>query len=174
MKQVNNENPNQHWEFVNVKEKTVLDLGCGRWEHIEYRDSAWPTTPEYWIQKGATKVIAIDSDMNEINWFNSMYNEELNYTFICLFINSSISFFNLINEYKPNCIKCDIEGGEIHLINLDKETFRLVEEYYIETHSNELYNGCINKLKECEYDIYEQIDLTHTNGICKVIFARKK
>jgi hypothetical protein len=28
-KEVSVENPDQHWEYVNVKNKRVLDLGCG-------------------------------------------------------------------------------------------------------------------------------------------------
>jgi predicted rRNA methylase YqxC with S4 and FtsJ domains len=76
MKKVNNENPNEHWEFINVNGKTVLDLGCGRWEHVEYRDPNWPTTPEYWTQKGANQVIGIDADQNEIDWFLKMYKNE--------------------------------------------------------------------------------------------------
>lgn len=174
MKKVNNENPNEHWEFINVNGKTVLDLGCGRWEHVEYRDTNWPTTPEYWTQKGANQVIGIDADQNEIDWFLKMYKNEIGYTFNCMIINSPDDFYHLINQYKPNVIKCDIEGGEIHLINLDNETFKLVDEYYIETHGQELYLNCISKLFECDYEIYEEIDLIHTNGNCKVLFAKKK
>lgn len=174
MKKVNNENPNEHWEFINVNKKIVLDLGCGRWEHVEYRDPNWPTTPEYWTQKGANRVIGIDADQNEIDWFLKMYKDEIVYTFNCMAINSSNDFYYLINQYKPNVIKCDIEGGEIHLINLDNETFKLVDEYYIETHGQELYLNCVSKLSECDYEIYEEIDLVHTNGHCKVLFAKKK
>ena len=174
MKNVNNENPNEHWEFINVNEKTVLDLGCGRWESVEYRDPNWPTTPEYWIQKGAKYVVGIDADQNEIDWFLKMYKDEVSYEFNCMMINSPNDFNHLINQYKPNVIKCDIEEGEIHLINLDDETFKLVDEYYIETHGDELYSKCVSKLSECGYEIYEEIDLTHTRGYCKVLFAKKK
>ena len=174
MKEVNNENPNEHWQFVDVIDKTILDLGCGRWESVEYRDSNWPTTPEFWIQKGANKVIGVDSDQNEIDWFMKKHINNICFNFKCMMINSPQDLLNLINEYTPEIIKCDIEGGEIHFVNLNNDIVKQIQQYYIETHSDELYNKCISKLEECDYDIYEKIDLTHTNGICKVLFAKRK
>ena len=170
---VNNENPNEHWQFVSVVDCVVLDLGCGRWEHVEYRDKNWPTTPEYFKINGAKTVIAVDSDINEISWFNKKFAEEHGYVFICRTINSSEILKETITKYKPNCIKVDIEGGEIHLINLSDDVFSSVEEYYIETHNDQLYDLCILKLAKNRYDVYQHIDLVHTNGACKVIFAKK-
>jgi len=173
MIKVNNENPNEHWQFVSVTDCVVLDLGCGRWEHVEHREKDWPTTPEYFNIKGAKKVIAVDGDENEILWFNKKYSHESGYVFIHSMINSPNILEHLITEYKPNCIKIDIEGGEINLINLSDDIFNLVNEYYIETHNDQLYYQCILKLAQNRYDIYQQIDLVHTNGGCKVIFAKK-
>jgi hypothetical protein len=173
MVQVNNENPNEHWQFVDVKDRVVVDLGCGRWEHIEYRDPEWPTTPEYWIQQGASSVIGIDADLNEIRWFEDQLPES-EFKFSCNYINSIESMQHVIETYSPNCIKCDIEGGEVFLFNLPDEIFCLVDEYYIETHGDEMYNMCLNKLESCNYEIREQIDLIHTSGFCKVIFGKKQ
>lgn len=174
MKNVNTENPYKHWEFVNVENRIVVDLGCGRWEKVEYRDPSWPTTPEFFKIKGASYVFGCDSDPEEISWFKSNFNSDSTYAFYQLYVNSPTIFKEIIEKIKPNCIKCDIEGGEIHLINLEDEIFKMVDEYYIETHNQELYFNCLNKLKQCEYDIVEEIDLTHTYGACKVIFGKKK
>ena len=174
MVKVDNENPNLHWEFVNVDGRIVLDLGCGRWEHIEHRDPNWPTTPEYWINKGASFSIGLDSDSNEINWFNDQFNDDSRYKFECMFISSTADMANLISTYNPDCIKCDIEGGESTLFDLDDDIFCKIDEYYIETHGDELYNRCIEKLTRNNYVIHSLIDLVHTQGFCKVVFARKK
>jgi hypothetical protein len=173
MKNVDNENPYNHWEYVNVENKIVVDLGCGRWEKVEYRDPSWPTTPEYFKIKGASCVVGMDSDPEEIKWFKSNFNLDSSFQFIEFSLQSSNDFKEIIEKIKPNCIKCDIEGGEIHLINLADEIFKMVDEYYIETHNQELYLQCINKLLNCNYTIVEQIDLIHTNGACKVIFGKK-
>jgi hypothetical protein len=172
---VDNENPNEHWQYVNVSDRVVLDLGCGRWEHVERRDPNWPTTPEYFKQNGAKKVVAVDCDINEINWYNSVFSEESSYyDFILSHIHSSNDFSSLILKYQPNCVKVDIEGMECHLVDVPDDIFRSVEEYYIETHSQYLFNSCMSKLVLCGYIIYNQIDLVHTNGACMVIFAKKQ
>lgn len=174
MVNVNNENPTEHWGFVNVTGKTVLDLGCGRWEKMEKRDPNWLTTPEYFVSKGAKKVVAVDIDSVEIDWFNKQYAQSDSYTFLLKSINSIDDIKNMIQQYKPECVKCDIESGEKYLFALDSETFNSVEEYYIETHGNFLYSQCIETMRKYNYKIIETIDLTHTNGQCKVIFARKQ
>ena len=40
----------------------------------------------------------------------------------------------MILKYKPNIIKADIEGAEIHLINISNDIWNLVDEYIVETH----------------------------------------
>jgi len=170
---VNNENPKEHWQFVSVNNRIVLDLGCGRWEHVEYRDQTWPTTPEFFKNKGAKLIIGLDSDDNEIEWFSKNFANNDSYKFISRSIDSSEILKELIISYTPNCVKVDIEGGEIHLVNLDDDTFNLVDEYYIETHDKNLFDLCEKKLKNNNYTIVNLIDLVHTGGACKVIFAKK-
>jgi SAM-dependent methyltransferase len=170
---VNNENPIEHWQYINVKDRVVLDLGCGRWEKVEIRDKNWLTTPEYFLANAAKKVVAIDADPEEIEWFTNKFNND-NLKFILKSINSTQDIIELYNIYKPDCVKCDIETNEKFLLGLTKEQFCSVKEYYIETHGNNLYFTIIDLLNKYNYSIYHQIDLTHTRGYCKVIFAKKK
>lgn len=74
---VNNENPIEHWQYINVKDRVVLDLGCGRWEKIEHRNQDWPTTPEYFLMNSAKEVIAVDADSGEIEWFTNKFNDDI-------------------------------------------------------------------------------------------------
>jgi|688.fasta_scaffold481453_1 hypothetical protein len=170
---VNNENPVEHWQYVNVKNKVVLDLGCGRWEKVETKDASWLTTPEYFLTLNATKVIAIDADPEEIIWFKNRFENNSNLEFILQPINSTNDIINLYNTYKPNCVKCDIETNEKFLLELTEDQFCSIDEYYIETHGLDLYLKILSVLGKYGYIVNNQIDLTHTKGYCKVIFAKK-
>lgn len=170
---LNNENSAEHWKFINVQNKTVLDLGCGRWNKVETVHDDWLTTPEHFIVNGANKVIAVDIDQEEIDWFNNKFHNNPQYHFILRSITSVADIKDLYGTYKPNCVKCDIETNEKFLLELTKEEFCSIEEYYIETHGSDLYHQFLKIFSEYNYYITEQIDLTHTNNYCKVLFAKK-
>lgn len=170
---VDTENPTEHWKYVDVKDKIVLDLGCGRWEKIETRDPNWPTTPEYLINEGASKVFAVDIDQQEIDWFTERFKGEPKYHFLCRKIASIEEAESIIRETSPDCIKCDIEENEQFLFKIDRDLFRSVKEYYIETHGADLFQEAINTLSRHEYHIRKIINLTHTKNHCKVIFASR-
>ena len=42
IEKIDSENPKLHWKYIECNNKITLDLGCGRWEHIEHRDQSWP------------------------------------------------------------------------------------------------------------------------------------
>jgi hypothetical protein len=171
MKEVSSEDPNHHWKYVNVSGKRVLDLGCG--DHGNATTLPYPTTLEYFLERGASFVVGIDLDGEDVRALRAKapsgraHIEHIT-------VDSAESITRLIAGYNIDIVKCDIEGGEVHLLSLDEVTFRSAEQYYIETHGPELYSQCIAKLAECAYTIYEQINLVHTEDWCKVIFAARK
>lgn len=169
----NSEKPSLHWKYMECKDKVVLDLGCGRWESVEYRDPSWPTTPEYLIELGASKVYAVDIDPAEIAWYTEKVSPKVNVTAIHKNVNSVDVLRELLNEYKPTVIKSDIEGYENTFLQLSDEEFCNIEMYGLETHSDHLYNSFIQKFKTLEYDIIATINLVHANPM-KAIFAKKK
>lgn len=173
VKNVNVENPTLHWEFIECENKVVLDLGCGRWEHVEYRDQTWLTTPEYLITKGAKIVYAIDIDQNEINWFNINLANKFPIVPLCQGISSVEDVRKLLNEYKPTVIKCDIEQNERAFLGLTDEEFKQIEFYALETHGDAIHNDFMNKFNSLGYDIIAVINLTHANPM-KAIFAKRK
>jgi len=172
MRKVNSEDPNYHWEFVNVKNKRVLDLGCGDFGGVG--KLPYTTTLEYFLIKEASFVLGVDVDISDLESIKLLETKYPNFNIICSMISSPDQIKYLITNYDIQILKSDIEGHEVNIFNLDDETFTLIEEYYIETHSDELYNQCIDKLTNCGYEIYDQISLVQTNELCKVIFARKK
>lgn len=173
MHKLDNENSAEHWKFINVKNKVVLDLGCGRWNKIERVEDSWLTTPEHFIFNGATKVIGVDIDHEEISWFKNKYQNDSRYEFVLKPIYSGADIKYLYDLYKPNCVKLDIETAEQFLFQLGESDIRSVEEYYVETHGKDIYQYFITNLPSYGYVIREQIDLIHTNGYCKVIFANR-
>jgi hypothetical protein len=173
MKYINTENSKEHWEFIKVDNRIILDLGCGRWNKVECVEDSWLSTPEHFVINGATKVVGVDTDPAEIEWFNNKFGKDSRYNFILQNISSVDDLKKLYSIFNPNCVKCDIEGNEKYLYKLDKDIFCSVDEYYIETHGDNLYSIFISLFAEYGYSIREQIDLTHTNGFCKVIFAYK-
>jgi len=166
---INTENPFYHWEFFDCRNKRVLDLGCGKWEHIEYRDKSWPTTPEFFLMKGASDVIGIDIDQQEVNWYNQLNNPQI--LSECFNISSIEILSSIIKKYQPTAIKCDIEGNEQYLFNLESELFKSIDTFAIETHSDILYEQAMSKLINEKYYITDIIYLDHAPS-CKVIFAK--
>lgn len=172
--EVNNENPHEHWRYIECTDKITLDFGCGRWEHVEHRDQTWPTTPEYLLEKGASKVYAFDIDEKEIEWYqNNICESKPQIIPIKKDLSNLEVFKEIYSEYQPKAIKCDIEHNEQFLLQLSDEEFSSVEHYAVETHSDELQRLFIEKFENLGYEITAVIHLIHANPM-KVIFANKK
>lgn len=167
------ENPQLHWKYIECKDQVAIDLGCGRWEHVEYRDQSWPTTPEYLLQLGACKVYAFDIDAKEIEWYkNNLCTRYSNLVAFTSNINSINTIRDIYQQCKPDVVKCDIEGNEKFLLELTDEEFIRVNFYAIETHSDWLYDSFIAKFQKLNYDIIATIDLVHAPPM-KALFAKR-
>ena len=60
---IRDENPENHWGFLPVKDKVVLDLGCGV-------NSEFVPTPWFFLEmRKAKKVYGVDPDPNSYEWF---------------------------------------------------------------------------------------------------------
>lgn len=174
VEQVDSENPHLHWKYIECTGKVAVDLGCGRWEQVEYRDPSWPTTPEYLLQLGASKVYAFDIDETEINWYREKISTEHPEIIpICLDISSVEVVREIYTKYKPNVIKCDIESNEQFILELTDKEFSIPSFYALETHSDELYDAFVQRFNSLNYEIISTIELVHAHPM-KVIFATKK
>lgn len=172
IKDVNVENPELHWEYIKCKDQVALDLGCGRWEKTEKRESSWLTTPEFLISRGAKHVYAFDCDPEEIAWFNKKITKEMNITAIHKCINSADDIKDLYSTYKPTVIKCDIEFNEKFFSEITDEMFSTVKFYAVETHTDNLYNTFLDRFKRLGYNVIASINLVHAYPM-KAIFAEK-
>lgn len=164
---IESENPNHHWSYLKVENEKVLDLGCGK----HFIDPGWLTTPEYFLSKGANFVIGIDSEGNDINWFNENIK---NGYFITDTIDSIEKLDKYINENQITSLKMDIEGAEIHFIN-SNEQYSSLKHIAVETHSRALFHDMLIKLIKLNFEI-EVICTFYPRvyDICNLIFASRK
>jgi hypothetical protein len=149
---IQSENSEHHWPFLNAKNHILLDLGCGRHDTNDLSQSS----AVYLGEKGAIKVIAIDGRESEINYFNENNLDPNKYTFINMFINIPDDIRNLIKEYNPTAIKCDIEGYETSFYDITKEEMKNVIEFGLEYHTVDILNNMIQKIKEWGFEIHTE------------------
>jgi hypothetical protein len=150
--QILSENSEHHWTHTNSKGTVLLDLGCGRHDTSDlYQSSAI-----YLGESGATKVIGVDIRNGEIDYFNSNNPDPNKYTFICKGIYSSNDIRELLTEYNPTAIKCDIEEYEVHFYDLSKEEMANIIEFSLEYHSLDIRENMIQKLNEWGFNIHTE------------------
>jgi hypothetical protein len=164
------ENSEHHWPVLNTENKILLDLGCGR----HCTDDLYQSSPVYLGEKGALKVIALDANITEIDYFNSCGLDESKYTFIHRYINSSNDIKDLIREYQPSAIKCDIEGHEINFYELSKSDMSGVLEFALEYHSSEIREKMIEKINDWGFDIHTEAKFAFVDAMhMGVLFGSK-
>jgi hypothetical protein len=145
MKHIKSENPIDHWSDIsNVEGKVVLDLGCG------WLFQPFPSTPQYFLTRGASKIIGVDVSCGEIEKLQSIFPEHV---FLCKKMETAEDFMFLFQEYKPQVVKMDVEGYEIELENVPTNFFSSIEEMAIEYHNPECKKSVEMKLKELDFEI---------------------
>lgn len=159
MKNIKSEEPIDHWGFLDIKDKVILDLGCG----IFYSSIS---TYEWFLQQGAAQVIGVDLGEEK--------SENENFKYYPLCIDSDDKLKNLL-QHPIDIIKADIEGGEKHFDSVTKEDLGNVTELAIEYHSEELRALVLSKITEWEFeiiDIYQLLDID--TGRMGVVHAKKQ
>lgn len=143
---VYSENPLEHWSDVtDLVNKSVLDLGCG------WISQGFESTPEYFLNRGAIKIIGVDETCSEIEKLRELYPS---HTFLCQRINVKEDLIELITTYNPQFIKMDIEGFEILLKDIPVEVFKNVEEMAIEYHNSECKQIILNKFNDLNFKVF--------------------
>lgn len=143
---ITTEHPQEHWGFLNVEGKTVLDLGCGI-------NSEFTPTPWYFLQEQKAKqVIGIDSNSQSYEWFKQNFVVK-NFLPIMDMIDRIEKFELYLGYYKPEIVKMDIEGSEILINALNVSYFESVQQIGIEYHNLSCLISCEHKLKEAGFEL---------------------
>lgn len=167
MKNISSEDPKDHWSFLKVKNKIVLDMGCSFYEasfHPGMLSSA-----EWFVEHGAKQVIGFDSDPLEVRKYNIVYKNNPKYDIFQLFLDSEQQIRKLLKR-NPQVIKCDIEGHEINFNNITKEEMECVEQIAFEYHNIATREMCETKLKEWGFDFIEQYSLLDRDPINQGVY----
>lgn len=135
------EDYDKHWGFTQMRGKIILDVGA---------DSG--STASYFLDRGAKRVIAVSgraeydglvANVKKFGWENLVIP-------VNCWISGVQDFVNLINNYRPDILKCDLDPEtreiklpEWYLFECPDEILRKVPEYMIEWHDNESPE-CVN------------------------------
>ena len=154
-----NENFELHWNYVNFQGKTILDLGA---DH--------GSTASFFFEKGARKVIAVEGNPDLYHELVVNYGNDPDVVCIFLFLDKPLQFEDLIKKSKPDIVKIDIEGDELHFLGISREVLLMVPAYMIEVHSGTLKDLTVNKLAEAGYDVSVEYSRPRT----EVIIGKKQ
>ena len=165
---IESENSTDHWPYFNVDNHNVLDLGCGRW----YTKEVDELSPIY-FGKTASKVVGLDSNLDDINFYKAETLDNPKFIFIHDCINNANQVRVLLKEHSITALKSDIEGGEVVLLNLTKEDLNEVTQLAIEFHSEDLKEAFIAKVIEWGFVINVKANFARTPDYMGVLFCSK-
>ena len=171
MKNINSEHPYEHWSFLDVKDKVVLDMGCSFYDATY--NPGMLSSAEWFVETGAINVIGFDANPYEVDKYNVVYKNNPKYKVFKLFVDSTEKIKDLL-QHKPEVIKCDIEGGEIYFKDITKDEMKFVEQIGIEYHDEETKKMCEVKLSEWGFDFIEQYSLMYIDTNKQGVFCGKK
>ena len=146
MLKINSEEPKEHWSFLNIPGKIVLDLGCGKF----YSSIS---TAQWFLDEGATKVIGVDISKEGI--------EDLKFVAYAKAISSKEDLEYFLH-YMPEIIKCDIEGAERYFDEIEQLPTS-VKQFAVEYHDNNLKNICEKAIQRWGFTNVELYQLFNEN-----------
>lgn len=111
------------WEefygWADYKGKVVLDVGAD-----------WGRTADYFLQKGASKVVAVEH--NETYYNRLEKNSELIEGIVPLLMTVTVAnLIQLIQKYEPDLVEINFQGGASLLVNLPDWVFNIIPEYIV-------------------------------------------
>lgn len=131
-----------HWNYLDFKDKTILDLGAD-----------YGSTAIYFRNQGAKQVIAVEGD-HEVADKLKRYSENRAYIVpIEKWICSATDISTLIDKYSPDIVKVDIEGAESNLLLCSDKTLRSVAAWMIETHSDILHSQILDRFLKAGFSV---------------------
>jgi hypothetical protein len=164
---IESEHPNHHWHLLKVKDEIVLDLGCG----FHLIEPGWETTPEYFLNKGAKKIIGVDPENSDIERFKSLLPDHFFYSAA---ITNVSELDHYINNYNVTSLKMDIEGYETCFIDSTSD-YPTLKHVAIETHDKSILNSMIKKLLSLGFEIDTVCTFyPRVYDICNLIYASRK
>ena len=169
---IKSENSSEHWNKLDVAGKVVLDLGCGLWDVNDMQECS----PVYFKNKGAKKIIGVDLNANDIDVLKGYFDEHFKgdgSEFLVKAITTTNDMLDLITKYQIQSIKCDIEGFEKVMFNINKSLISSVTDIAVEYHTHTLFLNLINTLKNWGFTLIDHSVFTYAPHGLGVITAKR-
>lgn len=141
--EIRSELPGEHWGFLGVRGRVVLDVGCGTMGGPDGRNTAG-----YFGAAGAVRVIGVDVDDRS---FASVTGD--NVVLKKLRVAGAADVTALLREHRPDVVKYDIEGGEIALPDVNADDARRVSEWAVEYHDPATREASLRALTGWGYEV---------------------
>jgi hypothetical protein len=170
---IDSEKSSVHWKYLNVTGKIVLDLGCGLWDVNDMQECS----PVYFKNKGAKKIIGADLNAGDINILKEYFDEHFKgdgSEFLVKAITTASDMLELIAKYQIQSIKCDIEGFEKVMFNIDKSLINNITDISVEYHTNILFLNLVNTFNNWGFTIINHSVFTYAPQGMGVITATRK
>jgi len=154
----------EHWGYVDYVGKTVLDLGADK-----------GSTIMYFLRNGAKRVIAVEGNPELFAELEKMFVGNPHVIYYPIRISCGEDIEKLLQGYKPDIVKVDIEGAEEHL--LENVHISLALTWMIEVHNHVVYRKLRDKFRFLGYQVdteYEYVTGQYPRTTFpKVIVCRK-
>jgi hypothetical protein len=168
---ITSEDSSIHWLPLNPQGKAVLDLGCGRHGTSKLEE----TSPVYLGEKEATKVVAVDGNGGEIEYYLQNKLDPEKYTFLHKNIEAPKDVLDLFEEHNIQVLKCDIEGYEVVLYHLDADDMKNITDLGIEYHTLDILERMKAKIEEWGFKIDVEAKFTYCEApTMGVLFCTRK
>lgn len=172
---INTEDPRQHWQFMHLQNKRVLNLGCGHFG--ESAISTYPDEIEFLCEQNPELIVGVDKNAKDIAFLQEKHRTKINEGRLVLLAqdcDTVPTLQKLIDTYHINVIKSDIEGFEFLFEWLPEEDCQKIHSWYIEVHGNNLIRSIKSWADHLGLHLTAQIHLEHgTNYPCLVYFFER-
>jgi len=137
----------EHWGYVDYVGKTVLDLGADK-----------GSTTVYFLNNGAKRVIAVEGNPELYQELERIFVGNPNVIYYPIRISCGEDIDKLLQGYKPDIVKVDIEGAEEYILN--NVHVWDCPEWLIEVHNHVIYRKLRDAFRRLGYQVdteYEYI-----------------
>lgn len=158
---ITSEDSSIHWKHLDVRDKNILDLGCGFWEIKDIQE----TSPVYFKNKGAKRIIGVDMNAGDLTVLRDYFAEHFKgdgSEFLIKKITSTNDLLELIEKYQIQSIKCDIEGFEKVMFKITKDQIKNITSLSVEYHDHTLFLNLVNTFKRWDFKIVNHSIFTYS------------